>query len=91
MLSMTEREKRSFLKLNAISLVFACGALLFLLLALAALVVLAPIVDYLGPTGAAKWLVELGKWPVLLLAVAPAVTMTYRNGPSREKAQWALA
>jgi membrane protein len=83
-----EREKRGFLKLNAISLAFTCGALLFLLLALAALVVLPLIVDYLGLTGAAKWLVELGKWPVLLLAVALAVAMMYRYGPSREKAQW---
>jgi len=75
-----EREKRSFLKLNAISLAFTCGALLFLLLALAALVVLPLIIDYLGLTGAAKWLVELGKWPVLLLAVALGVAMMYRYG-----------
>jgi membrane protein len=83
-----EREKRSFLNLNAISLAFTCGALLFLLLALAALVVLPLIIDYLGLSGEAKWLVELGKWPVLLLAVALAVAMMYRYGPSREKAQW---
>jgi membrane protein len=83
-----EREKRSFLRLNAISLAFTCGALLFLLLALAALVVLPLIIDYLGLTDAGKWLVELGKWPVLLLAVALAVAMMYRYGPSREKAQW---
>ena len=83
-----EREKRSFLKLNAISLAFTCGALLFLLLALAALVVLPLIVDYLGLTDTAQWLLELGKWPVLLLAIAVAVAMMYRYGPSREKAQW---
>jgi membrane protein len=84
----SEREKRSFLKLNAISLAFTCGALLFLLLALAALVVLPLIIDYLGLTGAAKWLVELGKWPVLLVAIAFAAVLIYRYGPSREKAQW---
>jgi membrane protein len=83
-----ERERRSFLKLNAISLAFTCAALLFLLLALAAMVVLPLIVGYLGLTGATQWLVELGKWPVLLLAVALAVAMVYRYGPSREKAQW---
>jgi membrane protein len=83
-----ERERRSFLKLNAISLAFTCGALLFLLLALSALVVLPLIIDYLALTGATQWLVELGKWPVLLLAVALAVAIMYRYGPSREKAQW---
>jgi len=83
-----EREKRSFIKLNAVSLAFTCGVLLFVLLALVALVVLPLIVDYLGLANAAQWGVALGKWPVLLLAIALAVAMTYRYGPSRETAQW---
>jgi membrane protein len=83
-----EREKRSFIKLNAVSLAFTCGVILFMLLALVALVVLPLIVDYLGLADAAQWGVALGKWPVLLLAIALAVAMTYRYGPSRETAQW---
>ena len=79
-----ERERRSFLKLNAISLAFTCGALLFLLLALAALVVLPLIIDCLALSGATQSPVELGKWSILLLAVA----MMYRYGSSRQKAQW---
>jgi membrane protein len=83
-----EREKRSFIKLNAVSLAFTCGVLLFMLLALVALVVLPLIADYLGLADAAQWGVALGKWPVLLLAIALAVAMMYRYGPSRETAQW---
>ena len=59
-----------------------------MLLALVALVVLPLIVDYLGLANAAQWGVALGKWPVLLLAIALAVAMTYRYGRSRETAQW---
>ena len=59
-----------------------------MLLALIALVVLPLIIDYLGVTTAAQWLLALGKWPLLLLAAALAVALIYRYGPSREKAQW---
>jgi membrane protein len=83
-----EREKRSFINLNCVSLVFTCGSLLFLLLALIALVVLPLIIDYLGLTDAAQWLLVLGKWPLLLLAVGLVVALLYRYGPSRKKAQW---
>jgi membrane protein len=83
-----EGEERSFIKLNAISLAFTCGGLLFLLLALIALVVLPLIVDDLGLADAAQWLLALGKWPLLLVAIALGVALVYRHGPSREKAQW---
>jgi membrane protein len=83
-----EREKRSFIKLNSISLAFTCGGLLFLLLALIALVVLPLIIDYLGLAEPAQWFLALGKGPVLLFAIATAVALIYRYGPSREEAQW---
>jgi membrane protein len=79
-----ERERRGFIKLNLISLAFTCAALLFIMLALVALVVLPLISNYVGLAHSAQWLVTLAKWPLLLLAIA----MIYRYGPSREKAQW---
>jgi membrane protein len=83
-----EREKRSFLTLNAISLAFTCGALLFILLALAALVVLPLITDLLGFGEGAQWLIALGKLPALLLAIGVMIAIIYRYGPSRETVQW---
>jgi membrane protein len=83
-----EREKRSFIKLNAISLAFTCGGLLLLSLALTALIVLPLIIDYLGLAAAGWWLLALGKWPLLLVVITLAVALMYRYGPSREKAQW---
>ena len=83
-----EEEKRSFLKLNALSLAFTLGALLFMVFALAAIAVLPVVMSYLGLSNATEWLVTLGKWPILVIGVALAVSLVYRYGPSREKPQW---
>src|SRR4051812_58727 len=45
-------------------------------------------IHYLGLSDATQWLVTLGKWPVMLIAVGIAVALIYRYGPSRNQAQW---
>jgi membrane protein len=83
-----EEEKRSFLMLNAQSLLFTLGAIAFLLLALASIIVL-PIVfaflqlgDVLGPA------LAIARWPLLFVMTALGLAVLYRYGPSREKAEW---
>jgi membrane protein len=83
-----EPEKRGFIWLTAITLTFTCGLLVFMILALSAMVVLPWIMDNIGLGESAQWLVALGKWPVLLLIVTIAVATIYRYGPSRERARW---
>ncbi|MBW0003386.1 MAG: YihY/virulence factor BrkB family protein [Hyphomicrobiales bacterium] len=83
-----EKEKRSFIKLNAASLVFTLGAIIFMILALGAIAVLPFLIDDLGLASATEWLVRLGKWPVLFILVALIIAVIYRYGPSRERAQW---
>ena len=83
-----ERERRNFIRLNAISLTFTLGAILLLIVALGAVAVLPAILRDLGLSSAIEWLIEIGKWPVLLIAVAAAISLIYRFGPSREKPQW---
>jgi len=83
-----EEERRSFLKLNALSLVFTLGALLFMVIALGAIAVLPVVLSYLGLSNVTEWLVSIGKWLILLIGVALAVSLIYRYGPSREKPQW---
>jgi membrane protein len=83
-----EEEKRSFLKLNAVSLAFTLGALLFMMFAVAAIAVLPVVMSYLGLSNATEWLVAVGKWPLLLIGVALAVSLVYRYRPSREKPKW---
>ncbi|MGU3662195.1 YihY/virulence factor BrkB family protein [Methylobacterium fujisawaense] len=82
-----EREKRNFVVLNLVSLAFTAGALLFLILALGAVVVLPVVFEFIG-IGKDAWWLALLRWPVLLLAVLGGLAVLYRYGPSRDAPRW---
>jgi len=82
-----EREKRNFVVLNLVSLAFTAGALLFLVLALVAVVVLPVVFEFIG-IGKDAWWLALLRWPVLLLAVLGGLAVLYRYGPSRDAPRW---
>ena len=82
-----EREKRNFVLLNVVSLGFTAGALAFLILALAAVVVLPVVLTYVG-LGTDAWWLTLVRWPALLVAVLLGLAMLYRYGPSRDAPRW---
>jgi membrane protein len=83
-----EEEKRSFIKLNLWSLSFTLGAILFLLLALAGIVALPVVLNYVGLGSGVEWLIRLGRWPVLLIVIVAGLAVLYRYGPSRDEAEW---
>ncbi len=83
-----EKEKRGFLGLNATSLVFTLGAMMFVLIAIAAITLLPLAVNYLGLSRATELILQFARWPLLLLIVSFAIALLYRFGPSRDKAQW---
>jgi membrane protein len=83
-----ETEKRSFIKLNALSLAFTISIIGFMLVALAAMVVLPVILNYVGLGGVAETIIKLLRWPILLLVVGLGIACIYRYGPSRDKAKW---
>lgn len=82
-----EREKRGFLLLNAISLLFTAGAILVMLGAVAAVIVL-PIVLHHVPEIGGETLVRVTRWPVMFLVLSLALALLYRFGPSRQNARW---
>ena len=82
-----ETEKRGFFRLTLQSLVFTGGALLFVILALTAIVVVPVALQFLGVDEKA-WYVALLRWPALLLVVIFGLAVLYRFGPSRNKAKW---
>ncbi len=83
-----EEEKRSFLKLNAVSLAFTIGAALFLLLAIGAVVVV-PALLALFPLGpVAEWAARIGRWVAIVLLLIGALALLYRYGPSRREPEW---
>jgi membrane protein len=83
-----EKEKRSFIQLNAISLAFTFGAIAFVLLSVAAITILPVVVNYLGLSRVAELAIKIGRGPVLFVVVSFAIALLYRYGPSRDKPQW---
>jgi membrane protein len=83
-----EEEKRSFIALNAQSLAFTLGAIVFVLLALGGIVVMPIVLDFVGLGSTAETLISLARWPILLLVVVTGLAVIYRYGPSRDKAEW---
>jgi len=83
-----EEEKRGLLKLNLEALAFTLGAIGFLLLALAGIVVLPVVLAFVGLGSGTEWLLPLARWPILLACVVLGLSVLYRYGPSRDKAQW---
>ena len=76
-----ETEKRSFIRLNLISLAFTLGAFLLLTLAVGAVVVAPIVLMHLGLGGGADTLIRLLRWPALLALVIISLAILYRYGP----------
>ncbi len=83
-----EEERRGFLKLNAVSLGFTIGGILFILVALGSIVAVPVILNYVGLSHAGDLLIRIGRWPAMYLVLTLALAVIYRYGPSREMAQW---
>ena len=83
-----ERESRGPLRLYAAALLFALGAGLFVVLALAAVAVPAALGAQAGPGSDLETALRLGRWPVLCVAVSLVLAVTYRHGPSRACPRW---
>ncbi|MFC1459113.1 YihY/virulence factor BrkB family protein [Microvirga arabica] len=83
-----EEEKRSFVTLNLESLTFTLAAVGFILLALAGIVVLPIVLDFVGLGSGIEWLLAIARWPILLVVVIAGLAVLYRYGPSRDKAEW---
>jgi membrane protein len=83
-----EREKRSFVRLTLVAFAFTLGGLVFIILALGAVVVLPLVLAWFGLESRAAQIISLLRWPALLVVVMVWLTVLYRYGPSRAYAQW---
>lgn len=83
-----EAEKRSFIRLNLLSLGFTFGAILTGFLLLFAIGVIPTVLAFVDQRGWTETLVALVRWPVLLAVIGLGITLIYRYGPSRERAKW---
>jgi membrane protein len=83
-----EEEKRGFFRLNAISLGFTIGGVLFVSAALSSIVIIPVIVNKIGLSGESDLLLRIGRWPAMYLVLTFALAIIYRYGPSRQIARW---
>ena len=81
-----EREERSFVKLNAITLAFTVAMIAFVVVAMACIVALPVALAYLP--GFIGLVLNIIRWPVMLALIALALAFIYRYGPSREEPKW---
>ena len=83
-----EEEKRSFIKLNLVSLMFTIGGIVAMLCAIAAVVVFPLILTFFGITSVNPVLLSILRWPILFCLIIFGLALIYRYGPSRREAEW---
>lgn len=82
-----EDEKRSFIRLNLLSLTFTFGGLVIVIVVILAIGVLPAALAYLWLDRWQELLARLARWPFLIVFVGCAIASIYRYGPSREQAK----
>ncbi|WP_284267532.1 YihY/virulence factor BrkB family protein [Bradyrhizobium iriomotense] len=83
-----EREKRSFIRLNLVSLAFTVGGIAALLLMVGTVVAFPLALNHLGLAPESKLIVALARWPLLFVILLGALAILYRFAPSRDAARW---
>jgi membrane protein len=81
-------ERRSWIKLNLISLTFTVAALAAILVMVAAVILVPLLLGRLGLDHRAELLVEVLRWPALVVVLPAALLILYRYGPSRRPPGW---
>lgn len=82
-----EKEKRGFVKLNAIGLCFTICAMLAAALMIGLVAIMPVALSYLWLDQFKEHLALLLRWPLLLVVAGAATAAVYRFGPSREPAK----
>jgi membrane protein len=83
-----EEEMRGLIGLNLASLCFTALSIVFVIVAIGAVIVLPAALSYLGLGGETDLIIKLGRWPVLFVVVALALALLYRFGASRTRPKW---
>ena len=76
-------ERRSFMKLNAVSLIFTIGSIIVAQLLVAGVVITPLVLAYFGIASLAETVAVYGRWAVLFVLVLLSFSLLYRFGPCR--------
>jgi len=83
-----EEEKRGFVYRTLLSLGMTLGALIFVIVALAGVIVVPVVLNFLWLGEGVETIISLARWPILLIAITVLLAVLYRYGPSRQPARW---
>lgn len=83
-----QKDTRGLLKFIATSFAFTIGSIAFLFFAIAAVVLFPGLLRMLGLEAATTHIVDLLRWPAILVVVGVALAVVYRFGPSRDAVDW---
>lgn len=83
-----ETEKRSFIKLNALSLALTLAALIVVLLATFTVMLAPAVIEALRISGAAVIVLAVLRWAVMAVLLTLGLSVLYRFGPDRAYARW---
>jgi len=81
-----EKERRSFLQLNAVSLTLTIAMIAFAIVAIVCIVAVPVALGYLP--GFVGTVINVARWPLLAVLVAMVFAVIYRYAPSRDEPQW---
>ncbi|SCY78042.1 YihY/virulence factor BrkB family protein [Microvirga guangxiensis] len=82
------KDRRGLLKLSLTAIAFTIGGIAFLFFAIAAVVLFPGLLRVLGLEAATTQILDLLRWPSILIVVGLALAVVYRFGPSRDAVDW---
>lgn len=82
-----EKEKRSIVRLNLVSLAFTFGAFMIAIVILFSMGVVPAVLNYFWLDRWAELIIRIARWPIMMVFVGIGIMALYRFGPSREPAR----
>jgi membrane protein len=83
-----EEEKRSYLRVTAVTMAFTLATFAAILLLIALIVVLPTVLRFIALGTAAQWASRIGGLVLMFLLMMAGLAALYRFGPSRHAARW---
>jgi membrane protein len=83
-----EDEKRGYLRLNLLSLAFTVAGVAAMVIAIGVMVLVPVWLSQFGLAHFSETIVNVARWPALMIGMLLWISVLYRYGPSRCKAKW---
>ena len=85
-----EDEERGFVKKRLLALAITVAAIAFMVIMLGLVAVVPPLLEHLVGDSPLRWVLQIGRWVVLILLVTGALAVLYRLAPDRAapKMRW---